>query len=389
MGCSHPKANRCCLQVVEGGSPSPRNEPHDSEPPPQAPGPYAGVLLEGITTQSHQTEEEMKRRAEHMFQDLGLGRGIDATRVKPWLNRTLVQVRPVRFEDLIGTDEGGSCDVYKEVTLSSHSLHWKMRENPAVTIAVGAPAPTSRTVHIGVDSDYTRTIIAEHCVIGRRVINRTIGFRDDIKELPFRPPIVSSCSPSQFSAGSGRSPFEDQLFKWIRDSYADCETKAESLTDLLHLLISQHSELTEKQAAEGALVRESILLCKQFIQYLHVTHYVTSITLGAAEYERMTENEYLKKMKLSGTFGLDNFVSSRLKASKRSHTAKRTYNFWTIGTIEGEGKCGHVPHSIENEAVIKVETKPIHHLVRDPLLGNVLRAAVQEYISEHKDCRSE
>lgn len=379
MGNSHSKVDRSCEQVLDEGPPGSQMESSHYEMSPQSPRLYTGVLLEGITSPSYQSEAA-KRKAEHMFEDLGLGRGIDATRVKPWLNRTSSQVRPVRFDELIGTDEGGSYAVYKEISLSSHSLHMKMRGEIAVSASLGAPAPPSPTVEIGVDSDYTRTIITEQRVIGRRVINRTIGFRENIHDLPFHP---HSSSPLRSTSATKKTTFEQDIFKWICERYPDLDTKADNLADQCHLLVS------EEQFAEDALLKELKSLCKQFTQYFHVTHYVSAITLGAAEYETMTENEYQKEMKLSGNVGLDNFVTSRMGISKSSREAKYMYKYWTIGKIVGEGKSSHVPHSVEKEAVIKVEIKPIYNLVRDPLLGNILRTAVQEYISEQRDYRRE
>ncbi len=379
MGNSHSKAGRSCEQVLDEGPPSSQMESSHYATSPQSPRLYTGVLLEGISTPSYQSEVS-KRKAEHMFEDLGLGRGIDATRVKPWLNRTFAQVRHVRFEDLIGTDEGSSYTVYKEVSLSSHSLHLKMHGEIGVSASLGAPAPSLPTVEIGVDSDYTRTIITEQRVIGRRVINRTIGFRDNIHDLPFHP---QSSSPSRSSSANRRTIFEQELFKWICERYPDLDTKVDNLTDQFHRLVS------EEQFTADVLLNEFKSLCKQYTQYFHVTHYVSAITLGAAEYETMTENEYQKVMKLSGNVGLDSFVTSRMGVSKSSRKATCMYKYWTIGKIVGEGKSAHVPHSVEKEAVIKVEIKPIYHLVRDPLLGNILRSAVQEYISEQKDPRRE
>ena len=379
MGNSHSKADRSCEQVLDEGPPSSQMESSHYATSPQSPRLYTGVLLKGILTPSYQCDVA-KGKAEHMFEDLGLGRGIDATRVKPWLNRTSAQVRPVRFDDLIGTDEGSSYAVYKEVSLSSNSLHLKMHGEIAAPASLGAPAPTSPTVAIGVDSDYTRTIITEQRVVGRRVINRTIGFRDNIHDLPFHP---QSSSPSRSSSASRKTIFEQEVFKWICQRYPDLGTKVDNLTDLFHLLVP------EEQFTADVLLNEFKSLCKQFTQYFHVTHYVSAITLGAAEYETMTENEYQKEMKLSGNVGLDRFVTSRMGVSKSSRQARSMYNYWTIGKIMGEGKSAHVPHSAEKEAVIKVDIKPIYHLVRDPLLGNILRTAVQEYISEQKDHRRE
>ena len=54
------------------------------------------------------TEKEMGRMI-----DLGLGRGIDATNEKPWVNKSSFQVRRVSFDNVIGTEEGGALQSYE------------------------------------------------------------------------------------------------------------------------------------------------------------------------------------------------------------------------------------------------------------------------------------
>lgn len=137
-----------------------------------------------------------------------------------------------------------------------------------------------------------------------------------------------------------------------------------------------------------SLAKEIKDRCLQFVRHFHVTHYVSAIKLGAAEYATVSERKFMKGAKLSGNFGLDEFATFRSMASKSSQRSKGKCERWTIGTIMREkGKSAHVPRSVENEAVIDVEIKPIYHLVRHAFLGQFLKEAVQRYISEQRDPR--
>ena len=71
-----------------------------------------------------------KDEMEH-FYNLGLGRGVDATNSLPWQNKRSFQVRSVKFEDIMGTEE---CGAYQNYTLTVASS----TENKAYSCVVWA-----------------------------------------------------------------------------------------------------------------------------------------------------------------------------------------------------------------------------------------------------------
>lgn len=214
---SSEQAKHGQLQLQETLVSEPSPKPRDLRP-------FVGVLLDGIVTQWHEADDVPKRKVEQMFQDLGLGRGINATRVRPWLNRTSLQVRPVHFDDLIGTEEGGCMESYKKIAHSSHSVQMQTQAQAHVPVANGT-APVSPKVEIGVDCDYARTISTERCVVGRRVMNRTISFKENFQDLPFsesRRARLPRSTPLQPGAASGNrevATLEEELCKWILERY--------------------------------------------------------------------------------------------------------------------------------------------------------------------------
>lgn len=351
--------------------------------------PVVGVLLEGMATQG-QKANAVKGMAAQKYQDLGLGRGIDATSTRPWLNRTSFQVRPVNFDDLIGTDEGGSLETYESTVLSSQSLHMKMQGQLAVPVTNGPP-PVSPKVQIGVDCEAERTISTERRVLGRRVINRTISFREEFQDLPF---LYRFAYPVE---KTGQLTFEDELSNWILERLDHCHEKGGCKrpcpSDQNVTKGSRSQVLGAWLAKMDHLSCMSLQiciqgLCLQFVKFLHVTHYVSAIKLGAIEYGVMTESVYLHKINSSGTIGLEKLVNTSVAVSKSSLKSKKMDKSRKVGIIENLGGAAYVQRSSQKEAVINVEIKPIYQLVRHPFLGTLLQTAIQQYMEDQKDPRS-
>ena len=107
--------------------------------------------------------------------DLGLGRGIDATNSKPWMNKSAFQVRRVTAESLLGTEEGGSLQVYEREVTSILSHHTELKASVVI--------PKS-PVEIGVDAEQSRSVSTSRRTVGRKIVNRTISFQSDFDDVP-------------------------------------------------------------------------------------------------------------------------------------------------------------------------------------------------------------
>ena len=106
------------------------------------------------------------------FIDLGLGRGVDVTDPTPWQNKTSILVRPVTFENIMGTEESGSIQSYeREVTRISHK-RWRVS-----TSAMAGPS-LSTALTIGVEETFSRSSSSRNYVVGTKVLNRTVSFKD-------------------------------------------------------------------------------------------------------------------------------------------------------------------------------------------------------------------
>ena len=125
--------------------------------------------------------------------DLGLGRGVDVTDPTPWQNKSSFQVRPVAIENVIGTEEGGCVQSYeKEVTSVSETCG----------LASASITNPKSAVSIGVEGEYSHSSSNRYRVIGTKVLNRTISFKDHCDDVDFQPQM-------HFLS------FEAWLYRWI------------------------------------------------------------------------------------------------------------------------------------------------------------------------------
>ena len=342
-------------------------------------------------TDPSQSAVERGREASQRFADLGLGRGVDASRSKPWLEKTSFQVRSLRFDKLMGTEQGGSVEAYEDVVSSVQSLQVELQHSVAVS---------STPVTIGVDADHSRTSTNSRHVVGRRVHNRTISFREEFDEIPFEGGHTQPATPMGTKEGDPLEKagltFEEKLAKWVlerlhRDSESDGplhgHVKASrDGTSPVAVFEEWFKQVPPNEHTDT--LKQIYQLCHDFVSFFHVTHYVSALELGALEYSVMTEEDYLRQVGAAGSFGLEQVVSATLnsKSSYSLHKTRKYSQVKRVGLIKNpEGGEYYVPRGTYAEAVIGVEMKPIQILVRHQYLRRLLRHAVSHYIEEQRD----
>lgn len=163
------------------------------------------------------------------LEDVGLGRGINATDVTPWLNKSSFQVRHVKAENIIGTDEGGAYERFKSEINSTFTLQAVIEASIAIP-----QVPVSIDMH----TELSRSVTSSQMSVGRKVMNRTIGFRTDFDDVPkLMKQYMSESSDADTekdadiateSEGDGDDArFEVRLCDWILDRIkADDELEA-------------------------------------------------------------------------------------------------------------------------------------------------------------------
>lgn len=344
------------------------------------------------------------------FVDLGLGRGLDATNPTPWLNKTSFQVRRVHNDNILGTDEGGALQSYEREISSVHSQQASMKFSITV--------PQS-PIDIGADSEYSRTISTTRRAIGKRVINRTISFKDDFVDVPLSvakdlpsareaalPTLNVMAQPSAENpiiTDAQQSPltFEERLATWLVQRISAHREKNEALekvgdgaservaSEAATIIAEQENsrllEVLTRIIDRGEKEELKLLLnaCRDFVNHFRITHYVSAIELGAAEYRVLTEQDYYSKVGLGGSFGLEKLVGAVFSGSASSRRTKKASDLRTIGNIAKPQ--GTVERGSYAEAVVGVKIQPISELVKLQFLQLALKKALVNFVEKRGD----
>ena len=329
------------------------------------------------------SQEEIYR-----YFDLGLGRGLDGTDPTPWLNKTSFQARNITYDNILGTEEGGAVQSYEREIASVQILQSKIK-----TSVVIPKSPMT----IGADAELSRSVNSSRRAIGRQIINRTVSFKDDFVDAP--------CSDDTISEITGGSSdvqnhwnFEQRLAQWIiqrlKASWQQPQSVTASisaakflspltlptetvegncpLTDLL-FVIEQHRKPDLQLIIKG---------CEEFLDYFRVTHYVSAIELGAAEYRVLTEDEYQMSISAGGSFGIEKLASLVTQQSFSSKKKSKASELKKIGIFTSDDK---VERGSYGEAVVNVAIKSILTLVKTDFLHEAMSTALLKFIDSQSD----
>ena len=337
------------------------------------------------------------------FVDLGLGRGVDATKPSPWLYKSSFQVREVTFDNIIGTEEGGLMSNFEKVMESVQQLQTNM----------SASVPASQQVSVGVDAELSRSYSRTKRSVGTKVLTRTISFRanfDDIcvrrRKKKLRPgrvgteqrhaapqraltlpegdmakaEIVQANLHSNGDQDNNHKPtFEERLSKWILDQLKSRklakleEEEGDSAEDANP--VDKMIALTDSNKVTRKDLRP---LCHDFVAATCITHYVCAIELGASKYKTMSEEEVQTRIKTTGKVGVSSAAS--ISASQQGSFSKKNKekSMTKVGVIRENGR---VERGTCEEAVVGVKFQPLSSVVvRCNVLKKALESALQWYI---------
>ena len=346
-------------------------------------------------------EEEIER-----FQDLGLGRGLDATNPRPWLNKSSFQVRKVRLDNLIGTDEGGTVQSYEHEIASVQTQQANMKASIVV--------PQS-PVSIGTDGEMSRDLSTTRVAIGKKVVNRTIAFRAEFEDVPLshisdpesaKESAISTASMhtkrrANFNTDDPELTFEERLAKWIlqriqqhrdqgriarklgRERHTSELTRAASVIREIDSKIHPIDELANiiQNGGDNEL-RVVVHACFEFIRHFRITHYVCAIEIGASEYKVMTESNYRNEMGIVGSLGVDRVVDAALTGKVGFKRRAKFTDVKKIGFIQPNGK---VERGTDEEAVVGFKILPIINLVSVRVLHLAFQKALLDFFETQSD----
>lgn len=316
---------------------------------------------------------------------LGLGRGIDATNKSPWTEKSAFQVRRIH-QSIVETNEGGIVSSYEHELMSITDMDELFQTSLN---------PPEIPVTIHVEGDSTRSISSSRQIIGKRVLTRTIGFQTDTEERytdgeNTRNGKDSNLVPRDptevvYNTQNSCLSFEERVYQWLLHRLVHKCTRIGQRLDL-RSDESYADQLTKLLHSNKSLVRvddEVKAGCQDIIKALRVTHYITGISLGAAEYRVMSDGEYHKQLAQGGAFGLDTLADAAMNGfTKQSRkdaikTSTKMSHVRKIGTI---GEHDKVERGTTDEVVLAIQVQPITRLIRIPAVKVSLFKAIESYM---------
>lgn len=317
---------------------------------------------------------------------LGLGRGLDATSKSPWTNKSSFQVRRVHHS-IMETNEGGVLSSYQHELASIADMD---------ELFQSSLNPPETPIAIHVEADSNRCLNSSRQAIGRHVLTRTIGFQTDTEEkysdgenprhskeshlVPRDPTEVV------YNTQNSSLTFEERVYQWLLHRIAHkCTTIGQRL-DLRTDDSNYADQLTKLLNSNKSLVRvdnEIKAGSKEIIQALRVTHYVSSIRLGATEYRIMSDGEYHRQLAQGGAFGLDTLAECAMNGygkQNQKEMAKMLSKMSNIRRLGVIGEGDKVEKGSANEVVLSIQVQPITRLLRVPAVKLAFREAIEEYM---------
>lgn len=99
--------------------------------------------------------------------------------------------------------------------------------------------------------------------------------------------------------------------------------------------------------------------CLEFIRFFGVTHYVSSISLGASEHTVLTESQYSRIVNEKASVSVAQIGSATQKLTSTSKSSKSSTNVRCLGKIVDN----KVERGTSDEAVVGIKILPIHSLI--------------------------
>ena len=282
------------------------------------------------------TEEELLT-----LQEFGLGVAVDITAKHPWATKSAFLAKKVNKHELIVINE------------SNRSQRSREQVETYTTIQQGLessfrPDPTT-PINVTVAADYHRSNTKSKTISSHTVLTRTIAFRAN--DLLCRVENEDS-----------RKDFETNLHDWLvkkRCYPVKCGVHHSYECRLYAARTNHH--------------------CIEYLKELGgVTHYVSSVTLGATRYQ-VTLNSTLFH-----SFSSSSEVSAHTVASA---TTKSKISRKVFQSQSKEQNIGRLPESKDilqfrskGEAVVKCSYNSLANLVSHPQLRKLLERGINEYI---------
>ena len=298
------------------------------------------------------THDELK-----ILHELGLGVAVDITAKHPWAKKSAFQAKLASdASDLIVTNESNQflrtsqqVETYSEMQASLES---SFRPDP------------SKPINVNIAADFHRSNTRSKTIKGTTILTRTIAFR--ARDPTTRRQLVK------------KEDFEKQLHTWLL------------LQQGKNLVTCQKCKVPNAESGPCADCTYDPKTNHYCIDYLRelggVTHYVSSITLGAKKYHIELNSTLFSSLSSSTGISADAIASASVKSKSTRKVFQSSSKEQLIGKIPQRDQARELlKFRTKGEAVVQCSYHSLANLVSNPDLRKQLDLGIQEYIDSQKN----
>ena len=285
-------------------------------------------------------EDELKA-----IEELGLGVAIDITAEHLWVTKSAFQAKSVESKGLIVINESNKFH-------SSREHVEKYSDVQAGLESSFRPDP-SKPINVTVAADFHRSSTRSKTIDSKTLLTRTVAFR----------------ARDPANRDETTEEFEPNLHKYLvkEKCFPECEH------GLSCRQCGKYSPTTNHK-------------CIRYLKKLGgVTHYVSSVTLGATRYQVRLNSTLFQSASTSSGSSIDTFVSVSTKAKGCRKVFQSQSKEHRIGKIPESLDCSVLQFRTKGEAVVKCSYNSLANLVSHPDLCTQLEMGIREYIDSKKN----
>ena len=300
------------------------------------------------------THDELK-----ILEELGLGVAVDITAKHSWAKKSAFQAKSVSDKnDLIVTNESNQflrtsqqVETYSEMQASLES---SFRPDP------------SKPISVNIAADFHRSNTRSKTIKGTTILTRTIAFR--ARDPTTRRQLVK------------KEEFEKHLHTWLL-----LQPEKKKLVSCQKCGNNPNSESC--QCADCTYDPKTNHYCIDYLRELGgVTHYVSSITLGAKKYQIQLNSTLFTSLSTSTGISADVIASVSVKSKSTRKVFQSSSKEQLIGKIPQRDQARELlKFRKKGEAVVQCTYHSLANLISNPDLRKQLDLGIQEYIDSQKN----
>ena len=222
----------------------------------------------------------------------------------------------------------------------------------------------SKPISINVAADFHRSDTRSKTIKGTTVLTRTIAFR--------------ARYPTTKRQDVKKEEFEKQLHTWLllqRRNLVSCKT------------CGKNPDPESCQCADCTYDPKTNHYCIEYLRELGgVTHYVSSITLGAKKYQIELNSTLFTSLSTATGISADAIASVSVKSKSTRKVFQSSSKEQLIGKIPEHDQARELlKFRTKGEAVVQCSYHSLANLVSNPDLREELDSGIQEYIDSQKN----